>query len=229
MTEIIKSNRKTERILGVFFLTVILAYGIGNGLTTALLNKQDYLAHVSENRLQFTVGALLMLINSAIVGAIGVLMLPILKQYNKNIAYGYFISRLIESIVLIVGVIFLLLQIPISQAYLIEKTPDTSYFQTLSILCIKGNFYAYQIAMIALGLGSLPFCYLLYQSKLLPKIASIWGIIGYTVFLMGALLELFGFSVGTILSIPGGLFEIFLGLWLIIKGFNSKEINLISV
>jgi hypothetical protein len=224
MNEIIQSNRKTERLLGVFFLTVILAYGIGNGLINAVLNKPDYLAHVSENRLQLTVGACLMLVNSVIVAAIGVLMLPILKQYNKNIAYGYFISRLVESIVLIVGVIFLLLQLTISQEYLIEKTPDTSYFQTISILCIKGNFFAYQIAMIALGLGSLPFCYLLYQSKLLPKIAAIWGIIGYAIFLTGAVLEIFGFSVGTMLSIPGGLFEIFLGIWLIVKGFNSPTV-----
>ena len=224
MNEIIQSNRKTERLLGVFFLSVILAYGIGNGLINAVLNKPDYLAHVSENRLQLTVGACLMLINSVIVAAIGVLMLPILKQYNKNIAYGYFVSRLVESIVLIVGIIFLLLQITISQEYLIEKTPDTSYFQRLSILFIKGNFFAYQIAMIALGLGSLPFCYLLYQLKLLPTIASIWGIIGYAIFLTGALLEIFGFGVGTILSIPGGLFEIFLGLWLIIKGFNSTTV-----
>jgi hypothetical protein len=222
MNEIIKSNRNTQRILGVFFLTVILAYGIGNALINSILNKPDYLAHVLENRLQLTAGAFLMLVNSVIVAAIGILLLPILKPHNKNIAYTYFASRLVESIVLIVGVIFLLLQITIGQEYLAEKTHTTSYFQTLSILFIKGNYFAYQIAMIALGLGSLLFCYLLYQAKLLPKIVCIWGIIGYAIFLTGALLEIFGFSVGTILSIPGGLFEIFLGLRLIIKGFNNS-------
>jgi Domain of unknown function (DUF4386) len=78
--------------------------------------------------------------------------------------------------------------------------------------------------MVALGLGSLPFCYLLYRSKLLPKIAAIWGNIGYAIFLTGAILEMLGFSVGTMLSIPGGLFEIFSGIWLFVKGFNSPTV-----
>jgi hypothetical protein len=35
--------------------------------------------------------------------------------------------------------------------------------------------------------------------------------------------EMFGFPVGTMLSLPGGLFELGLSLWLIIKGFNLPK------
>lgn len=75
------------------------------------------------------------------------------------------------------------------------------------------------------GLGGLLFCSLLYQSKLVPRFISVWGFIGYLVFITGTVLELYGHNLGVALSIPGGLFEISLSIWLIVKGFTfSKKV-----
>jgi hypothetical protein len=60
------------------------------------------------------------------------------------------------------------------------------------------------------------------QSKLVPKFLSVWGLIGYAIFFLGAVLEILGFKgVGLVLCIPGGLFEIFLAGWLIVKGLKN--------
>lgn len=220
----------TARIVGIFFLSAFVAYGMGFGLIESLLGTPDYLSNISANKLQVVIGAILVfLIHSAVVVGIGVVMLPILKQYNKSIAYGYLSSIITANIMLIVGVIFLLLLITLSQEYVTAGAPAASYFQTLGALLIKGNYLAYQIAMATWGLGGLMFCYLLYQSKLIPRFMSVWGFIGYVVFLTGALLEFLGISAGLILSIPGGLFEVFFGVWLIVKGFNSPAIASESV
>jgi hypothetical protein len=89
-----------------------------------------------------------------------------------------------------------------------------------------GGAYAYQIAMAIWGLGGLLFVSVLYQSKLVPRFLSVWGFIGYIVFVSGTILELFGYPVGVLLSLPGGLFELSLSGWLIAKGFNGSEIAL---
>ena len=89
---------------------------------------------------------------------------------------------------------------------------------------MKGNFFAYQLGMAIWGLGGLMFCYLLYESKLVPRLLPVWGFIGYIIFISGTILELFGNNIGVQLSIPGGLFEIFLSVWLIVKGFNAPAI-----
>ena len=34
---------------------------------------------------------------------------------------------------------------------------------------------------------------------------------------------MFGYEIGTMLSLPGGLFELSLSLWLIFKGFKIPE------
>ena len=93
------------------------------------------------------------------------------------------------------------------------------------VLLTKGNFYAYQIGMAIWGIGGLMFCYLLLVSKLVPQWITIWGFVGYLVFIAGTILELFGISIGVQLSLPGGLFEILLSIWLIVKGFREVEIQ----
>ena len=75
--------------------------------------------------------------------------------------------------------------------------------------------------MAGLGAGSLFFCYLLFRSGLVPRFLAVWGFVGYSVFAAGCVLELFGFAAaGVVGAIPGGLFEVFFGIWLIVKGFN---------
>jgi hypothetical protein len=167
---------------------------------------------------------LLWVINAAAVVGIAVLMFPILKQHNESIALGYVGSRTIEAAISIVGEICVLALLTLSQEYVKAGAPDASYFQTLGTLFLAGRDWAYKMVMIATGLGGLLFCYLLYKSKLIPRFMSVWGLIGYALLLTGVLLEIFGYSAVMILSLPGGLFEILLGIWLIVKGFKSSAI-----
>jgi hypothetical protein len=54
---------------------------------------------------------------------------------------------------------------------------------------------------------------------------ALFGLLSYTIFLIGAIAELLGFPIGLMLSVPGGLFELFLGIWLIWKGFDFTNIK----
>jgi hypothetical protein len=69
---------------------------------------------------------------------------------------------------------------------------------------------------------------LLYQSRLVPRILSLIGIIGAPLLVSGDIAILFGFigqhdpSTG-LFAIPVALFEFALGIWLIVKGFNPSS------
>jgi len=80
---------------------------------------------------------------------------------------------------------------------------------------------------IFFSLAALLFFYLLYQSKLVPRYISVWGLISVALVFTWNLLELFGIriSAGMIFLLSMILNEIFLAIWLIVKGFNSSAIN----
>ena len=73
------------------------------------------------------------------------------------------------------------------------------------------------------------FYYLWYQSKLVPRFISVWGLIGAILSLAVGLLGLFGVvteisTLGLLLSLPLAVNEMFLAIWLIGKGFNPSAI-----
>ena len=65
-------------------------------------------------------------------------------------------------------------------------------------------------------------CYAFYRAKLVPRLVAVWGLVGYATILCGSALEVLGFDLLSIHAIPGGLWELFIGVWLIAKGFNSS-------
>ena len=219
-----KSQKIIARTFGIFFLLAFLSYGVGSSISGSVTDSADSLSTINTNKVQFIIGVILMALVHTIVNiGLPVLMVPILKRFNKILSYGYLSAGIAATVVLIVGSIFLLLYLPLGSMYENADSTDLLHFETIGALLTKGNFYAYQIGMAIWGLGGMMFCYLLYISKLVPRGFSIWGFLGYIVFIAGTITELLGYSFGVQLAIPGGLFEISLSIWLIIKGFKESE------
>jgi hypothetical protein len=202
-----------------------LAYGVGNAIATGIAAAPGSLSRISGSTV-FAASAVLMLVNSALVIGIGALMFPILKRHSQVVAVGYLATRVFEGIILTVGVVSLLSLVTVSRTYTEAGAPDDSYFATLAALASGGNFLAYNVAMAALGVGSIFFCFLMYRSSLVPRFLAAWGVVGYAIFAAGCLLEIVGLAgAGLVASVPGGLFEVFFGIWLIVKGFNRPAIT----
>src|SRR5829696_3122661 len=94
--EELSSTRRTARMVGMLVLGGYLTYGVGSLIVAGIAAAPDYLSTVSASTL-FSAGAVLMLLNSALVIGIGALMLPILRPHNQNIALGYFATRIFEG------------------------------------------------------------------------------------------------------------------------------------
>jgi uncharacterized protein DUF4386 len=216
--------RWTARIVGVLILTATATYALGTGLIASIVDAPNYLPDVYPNSFQMIFGVLLQFVNCAAVVGIGVLLFPILRKFSEAIALGYVVTRIFDCAWLVVGGIGTLSLIALSQETIQAGTQNASYSLTLGALLVEGSYTAYLVGMIALGLGSLPFCYLLYRSRLIPRSMSVLGLIGYAALLTGSSLELFGLNLEMIHYVPGALFELILPIWLIVKGFNPSAI-----
>ena len=215
-------SKASARMVGLLFLVATATYMIGSGLLASVMAVPDYLAQVYPNQAQVFTGALLQLVDTAAVVAIGLIMFPILKRHSPTLALSYVATRVLECAFLAAGAIKSLALIPLSAAYLQAGAADSGYFETLGALYQAESLLNYQVGMAVLGLGSIFFCYLLYTSKLIPRALSLLALIGYVALLCGALLEMAGYGFGLWFYIPGGLFELILPFWLFVKGFNSS-------
>jgi hypothetical protein len=224
MTTNEKTNtyRTTARIVGVLFLAgMVIGIG-GNVLVLSILGAPDPLSNVSANSMLVAVAASLWLMTVVGDAAHGVLMFPILKQHNERIAVGYLGFRIMDALFIAIMVLFILIQIPIGSEYLNAGASDASYLQALSTVFMQAQLDAYNIAMTTLGISGLILCYSFYKSKLVPRLLAVWGLVGYATILCGSVLEVLGFDLLSIHAIPGGLWEMFIGVWLIVKGFNPS-------
>ena len=223
MAEKVNTYRTTARVVGILYVAG-LVIGIGGiVLIQSILGAPDHLSAVSVSSMLLAIGAVLWLMPAAGDAAHGILMFPILKQqHSERVAIGYLGFRIINAVFIAVMVLFILLQIPLASEYLRAGSPDTSYLQGLSAVFMEGQLYAYNFGMSAVGLASLLLCYVLYRAKLVPRLLAVWGLIGYATILCGSLLEILGLNLLSIHAIPGGLWELFIGVWLIVRGFNPS-------
>ena len=161
---------------------------------------------------KFALGWILELTNSLAVILIGVLMYPLLKKRAEAVAIGYMAFRLFEWVLLAIGAIAALSVMRIGLG-------DDGLFTALRAI----DMLSFDVAMLFLGFGSLLLCINLFAWRIVPRIISWIGILGYIGLMTWSILSLHGISANMALFAPGAIFEIVFPLWLIFKGFSDSR------
>jgi len=207
----VRRRRVSSRLIGALFLAGFLCYGVGFALVTSVVGKPGFLPSVAAHRTTLLVGALLMLLNLPVDITKGVLFFPVLDRHARRTAVAYLAMISAEAVLLAIGVLFLLMVIPLH-----DRGADPMF----GSLALDANDLAYQLGESLLGLVGMFLCAALLRSGLIPRYLAGWGVVGYAILMCGNIPAVFGRGFGTALSIPGGLFEVALGSWLIVKGFR---------
>ncbi|HMD79808.1 MAG TPA: DUF4386 domain-containing protein [Anaerolineales bacterium] len=224
-------NRKTAIMVGVLYIIGTVAGILSLVFTGPILESPDYLRQVSMNPNQIVIGALFVLTMGLALAMVPVMMFPILKNYNAVLAVGYVVFRgALEAVTYLVFVIGWLWLPLISQEFIRASAADASFFQSLGDLVLEAHGQISHVLAIVFILGALMFYYVLYQSKLVPRWLSGWGLLAAIPYFVSGVLGLFTAPgpMGTILMVlvlPMAVQEMVLAIWLIVKGFNSSPVN----
>ena len=215
--------RTTARVVGVIYLAGMLIGIPANLLVLSVLAGPDQLPTIAASSMLLATCVVFWLCTVAGDAAHGVLMFPVLKQHSERSAVGYLAARIMDATFIAVMALLILVQIPVANEYLNSGSADASYLQALSAVFNHAYLYAYEFGMIALGIAGLILCYAFYRSQLIPRPLAVWGLVGYAILLGGSVLQILGFELNSIQAIPGGLWEVFIGVWLIVKGFSTPS------
>jgi Domain of unknown function (DUF4386) len=221
------ASKKTARTVGGLFIIGTVAGILSRVVTGPIQNAQDYLMSVPANETRLVVGALFVLMMGLALAMVPVMMFPILRKHNEALALGYVVFRGgLEAVTYLAIATSWLLLVPLSQIYAQAGALDASNVQALGTLLLEAKEIG-SILTIVFCLGALIFNYLLYQTKLVPRWLSGWGLIAIVPYLAAGLLAMFGIinalsPIYAILNLPLALQEMVLAVWLIVKGFNSS-------
>ena len=190
------TNRTTATIVGVLFIIGTVAGVLSVVFTSPILNDLDYLIKVSANPNQIALGALFVLTMGFALAMVPVVIFPVLKKHNEVLALGYVVFRGgLETVTYLVSAISWLLLIPLSRNYALAAAPNVPYFHTMGNLILKAAEIGATTTSIVFPLGAMMFYVVLYQSKLIPRWLSVWGLIGVILHLLAAgLAGMFGIT-----------------------------------
>lgn len=220
--------KNIARTMGILYILGTISGILSRVVTGPILSTQDLLTTVSANENPITLGALFILTMGLPLAMIPVMAYPVLRKHDEILALGYVVFRgALESVAYLAIVVSWLLLRPLSLVYQ-ASSPEAANLLALASVLFKTNELAVFL-MIVFCLGGLMFYYLLFQSKLVPRWLSGWGLIALIMNLAAGLLVMFGFfgaksPISDILQIPIALQEMVLAVWLIVKGFNPSAI-----
>ena len=214
---------------------LILSIVVGILSIDPVIDGMDNLESVSINSNAILIRAFMQFILGLIYASIPIILYTLLKKINTSLTIGFLVFRIISVGFIFIGWLSILLLLALSQEFVSSGSPELLYFKTLDNLLRSGRDLINHVAMpLILSVGNLMFYYILYQSKIIPKWLSLWGLIATILSSVLASLLLMFDVIGIInatyvsLAFPTALLEIVLATWLIVKGFDSNVVNSIS-
>src|SRR5947209_6755389 len=215
-------RRKTALVAGVLYLLTFVS--IPTLILYGPVKGANYILGPGPDTAVIVGGILEIIVALAGIGT-AVVLFPVLKRQNEAVALGFVGSRVLEAATIFAGVACLLSVVTLRQAGVGAAGLVTGH--ALVVLYDRTFLIGQSFipAVNALLLGSL-----LYQSRLVPRVLPLLGFIGAAILVTADIAVLFGLigqhAPSTALAaIPIALWELSLGVWLVVKGFQPSPIT----
>jgi Domain of unknown function (DUF4386) len=229
--------RKYAVIVGILFIIGTVS-GILAGVFQAPIQAgATYPLNISAFETQWIIGALLTLLMGLSLAMIPVLLYPIFKKHNEVLALGAVLFRgVFEQVGETLLVISMFLLLTVSEIYGKTGAADAFIFQTLGSMIIAAGHWIQMINGIVFSVGTLMIFTLFYQTRLIPRWLSGWGLIGAVLYFVAEIVSMLsplhtspdiGVGIGLLL-IPTAIQEMVFAVWMIVKGFNRQNIAALS-
>lgn len=192
-------------------------------------NAVETARKIASSERLFRVGIVTELLTVALVLILVVALYVVLKPINRNVALLAAFWRLAENFTLAVVTLseFAMLVLLSGADYL--RVVDTRQLQALAYVLLRVYGAGFNIGFVFLGLGSAVFSYLWLESRYIPRAFAAWGIFA-SLLLAIASLTIMVFPglvavIGMAYMAPMGIYEIGLGLWLLVRGIQAPSVE----
>ena len=218
-------DQKRARAFGVLYLVTFITSIPALLLYQPVLDDPvGYIAGAGHDK-QIFLGALLELL--LIVANIGtaVVIFPILRRLNEELALGYVTARLFECTFILVGIVSVLGIVTLRQEVAGAAEGTVAY----TLAAIKDWTFLLGPGWVVGWGNGLILGYLMYRSGLVPRPMAWLGLVGGPLIIASGTAVMFGVdhpggTMQGLATIPEGLWELSLGVYCTVKGFRPSPI-----
>jgi hypothetical protein len=220
--------RKISLTAGVLYLITFVASIPALKLYADVLDHPDYITTVGSNT-PLLWGALGEVITAAASIGTAVALYPVAKRVSGTAAIGFVTSRVVEATLILTGVLSLL-----SVATLRNDLAGAPGTDVASLTTVGQSLVALHDWTFLLGPGLIPgvnallLGYVMYRSRLVPRIIPVVGLIGAPILIGSAVAIMFGAfdqlsTAGALSALLIATWEFSLGVWMTVKGFRPSS------
>jgi hypothetical protein len=216
------STRKTSLAAGILYLITFVSIP-----TLALYSSvrgANYIVGPGPDTSVY-VGVVLELIVALAGIGTAVALYPVVKRQNEGVALGLVGSRTLEAAMIFAGAFSLLAVVAFRTAGAGQADLPTAH----ALISLHDWTFVLGQGLIPAVNGAL-LGYLLYRSRLVPRILPVIGFIGVPLLVTSAMLTMvgtieYGSSTSAFLAFPIAVWEFSLGVYLTVKGFRPEGLR----
>ncbi len=222
------SDQRTARVVGWLFIGTFVFSIPGYLLYGPVLNHHDYILGAGSDK-QIALGAFLEILTAICNIGTAVALYPVAKRQNEGVALGYVASRVLESTIIVAGIVSVLSVVTLRQD-LAGTGADAGTLTVAGRTLVAFHDWTFLLGPgFCAGIGNgLLLGYLMYTSGLIPRRLALLGLVGGALAVVaatGALLGVYDKQSAPqgVLTIPEIVWEAWFGLYLVIKGFKASS------
>jgi hypothetical protein len=226
------SWRKLAFAAGALYVITFIA-GIPPAafLLGPVLDNPNYIISTGADS-QVLFGAFLDLITALACVGTAVALYPVIKRWSGAASLGFVTTRIFEAGIIVVGVVSLMAVVTLRQTGAAGADAATLVTVGRALVAVRDETFLLGPGFVP-GLNAALLGYVIFRSRLVPRVIPAMGLIGAPLFLISASASILGFNeqvsvVSGIVVIPIALWELSLGLWLVFKGFNPAAVAALS-
>ena len=215
-------TRKASLVAGILYLVTFISSIPAVMLLAPVLDNPNYIISAGAD-FQVICGISLDLVNALAAIGTAVAVYWVVRRQNEGPALGFVATRLVEGTTVIIGVVCILAVVTLRQTVGVGTDSTALVAVGQGLVAVRNWTFTIGPSLMP-ALNALLFGTLLYRSRLVPRFISIGGLIGFPLQLSAAILTIFGINNMVFQGIavaPIFYWELAVGLWMAIKGFNK--------
>jgi uncharacterized Tic20 family protein len=227
------SRRRAVKVAGFMFLFALMG-PLMNWATvlSGFIVADDAMAtgrSIVANELRFRIGLTIELMMSIGLIVLAVALYTILKSVNKQIALFALLCKFIEAALVAAIVLVSYIAVQALDGDLYQGAFTAAQLQVPVALLLNSHTAIFAVPMVFLGVDMMLFSYLFLKSKYIPRMLASFGILSFALILVHSVMFMLAPAVASlpiaqiVLYAPSGLFEIAIGMWLLLKGVDTKQ------